>query len=97
LPEAFAAEWKTLSNKKLCACKVSHQIVQPKEIGMEKQECTKCILNWKLYEKYPKDLNADNDVIYYLNSCFDKQPGLNRQSVSIAPFITTLKNYGLPQ
>lgn len=53
LPEAFAAEWKTLRNKKLRACNISHQIVQPKEIDMNKHEGNKFILDWKLYEKYP--------------------------------------------
>ena len=53
LPEAFGAEWKTLRNKKLCACNFSHQIVQPKEIDMDKHEGTKCILEWKFYEKIP--------------------------------------------
>jgi hypothetical protein len=51
LPEAIAADWKTLRNKKLWACNISHQIGQSKELDMDKHEGTKCILDWKLYEK----------------------------------------------
>jgi len=53
LSEAFAAEWKTLRNKKVCPCNGSYRIVHPKEIDMDKYEGTKCILDWKLYEKCP--------------------------------------------